>query len=419
MSSPWIAAALDQLRAHISAGNQKGNVEGLLARHLAAGDSRLDLQWIVDCDDAWMLGVYDPSNLGHVAALAYTIAHTGTAIYRGELQAGLQRAAARDPKTAGPGSALHDPAVLVGLCLGSSYLKDSSSQYVSWCVSVLRSLPTVQMGRVDPVLAYAGRLCGAAYAVVTMDLNAPLLHRAALDWWFRAEHRASGSTEMLAALRRSVVEQVLSEPVPQLPAHQAALLWLCLRAAVSDATAAALQTPATIAHALKQFEPSMKRWRWDADQLQRPVRWPVRSEREVQDILWTMLRPLCLDLEDEDTLPKFGHSAYRADFGIPSLGLLIEVKFAFAASNFKAIEKQVLEDVVPYLKSPERYREILIFIYDDSCSVQHHDTTARALKDVAGIADVVIVCRPSQLPPAADQTTEGVTAKIGRKQPSR
>src|SRR5690606_3199355 len=95
VTGPWIAAALDQLRAHISAGNQKGNVEGLLARYLVAGDSRLDLQWTVDCDGAWIAGVYDPSNLGHVAALAYTVAHTGSGIYRGELEAGLRRAAAR------------------------------------------------------------------------------------------------------------------------------------------------------------------------------------------------------------------------------------------------------------------------------------------------------------------------------------
>lgn len=405
VSGSWIATALDQLRAHISAGNQKGNVEGLLARHLVASDSRLDLQWTVDCDEVWMSGVYDPSHLGHVAALAYTLVHTGSGLYHRELEAGLQRAAARDPKTAGLGSALHDPAVLVGLCLGSDHLKDISGQYVSWCASVLRSLPAAQR-RVDPVLAYAAHLCGTGSGAVVMDLNAPLLHRAALDWWFRThQEKTTANAENVEALRRSVVEQVLSEPLPQLPAHQAALLWLCLRAAVADTTVAALQTPASIAHALKQFEASMKRWRWDADRLQRPVRWPVRSEREVQDVLWAILRPICADLEDEDALPKFGHSTYRADFGIPSLGLLIEVKFASAAGDFKAIEKEVLEDIVPYLKSPERYREILIFIYDDSCSVQHHDTTARALKSVAGIADVVIACRPSQLPPAAAQSS--------------
>ena len=109
------------------------------------------------------------------------------------------------------------------------------------------------------------------------------------------------------------------------------------------------------------------------------------------------------EANEKDTLPKFGHSTYRADFGIPSLGLLIEVKFATDARDFKEIEKEALEDIVPYLRTPERYHEILFFIYDDSCSVQNHDTTIRALRSVPGVADVVIVCRPSHLPRAAEQ----------------
>jgi hypothetical protein len=238
-----------------------------------------------------------------------------------------------------------------------------------------------------------------------VDLHDSVVQRAALDWWYRRPNLQSKvSIELLMKLRESVVEQVLSEPLEHLPAHHAALLWRCLRAAVSETSIAVLQTPATVAYALRQFEASMKRWRWDPETVQRPIRWPIRGEREVQDILWMMLRPIFEDLEDEDTLPKFGHSTYRADLGIPSLGLLIEVKYARSAAEFKSIEKQVLQDVVPYLKSPERYREVLIFIYDASSSVQHHETTSRALRSVHGISDVVIVCRPSQVPP---ETVDG------------
>lgn len=393
--------ALSHLRTNITAANQPGNVEGHLARHLLEDDPRLGMQWAVDCDDLWMQQSFDPSNLGCVAALAYTIAYTGDCAHMGALEAGLQRATARDPKAAGHGAALHDPAVLVGLCIGANLLKEKSSPYVTWCGAVAQQLQkSLRTGRIDPMLAYASSLCTADVLTLQVDMHDPLIQRAALDWWYRRPgHRSKLSIESLTELRTSVVEQLLSEPLEQLPAHQAALLWRCLRSAVSEATAAALQTPATIAHALRQFETSMKRWRWDSERLQHPIRWSIRSEREVQDILWMMLRPFCEDLEDEDTLPKFGHSTYRTDFGIPSLGLLIEVKYARAASDFKVIEKEVLEDVIPYLKSPERYREVLVFIYDVSSSVQEHDTTARALRSVPGITDVIIVCRPSQLSP--------------------
>lgn len=404
VSEAWIASALDQIRGNIAAGNQKGNVEGLLARRILEDDPRLGLQWTVDCDGAWMQGVYDPSNLGNVAALAYTIQHTGSTAWLSELDSGLQRATARDPATAGAGSALHDPAVLVGLCVGSRLLSDRSAQYATWCASVIRTLSSAPGRRSDPMWMYAAQLSQGDARKLLVDLNAPLIHRAGIDWWFRKpENRGVGDACALALLRQSVVEQTLSEPLPQLPAHQAALLWRCLREAVSQTASAALQTSASIAHVLRQFEPSMKRWRWDGEQLLHPIRWSIRSEREVQDILWLMLRPIAPDLEDEDTLPKFGHSTYKADFGIPSLALLIEAKFARAAGDFKKIEKEVLEDLIPYLKHPNRYREVLVFIYDDSCSVQNHDTTIRALRGVPGISDVIIACRPSQLPTSAEQ----------------
>lgn len=165
---------------------------------------------------------------------------------------------------------------------------------------------------------------------------------------------------------------------------------------------------------LEQFEASLKRWRWDSQELKSPIRWPIVSEREVQDILYLMLRPVFLDVEDEDALPKFGHSTYRADFGIPSLGLLIEVKYARSSAAFKDIEKEVLEDIVPYLQTPERYNRIIVFIYDDSASVQVHETTARALRRVPGISGVVIVSRPSQLP--VDQTKSQPAKKNATRQ---
>ena len=100
---------------------------------------------------------------------------------------------------------------------------------------------------------------------------------------------------------------------------------------------------------------------------------------------------------DEDTLPRLGHSTYRADFGILSLKLIIEAKFANSKDDFKKIEKEVQEDCIPYLRDL-RYEWLIVFIYDNSASVQEHDITRRALMEIKGIVDVVIVSRPSQLP---------------------
>jgi hypothetical protein len=59
---------------------------------------------------------------------------------------------------------------------------------------------------------------------------------------------------------------------------------------------------------LQNCEAAMKRWRWDGDELRKPIRWSATQEREVQDILWLILRSYFQDVVDEDALPKLGHS---------------------------------------------------------------------------------------------------------------
>lgn len=357
-----------------------------------------------DCEEVWLRRSYDPSSLPPVAALGYTVASHPDADLLVALDDGMQRATARDPLLAGPGAALHDPAVLVGLALAARRFIGAKNEYANWLGRVLGAIRRDAAARTDPLMAHAAMLCDVKIAQPALDPSAPLGYCAAFDWWL--DHGAPGglvTADQRLALQASIVERTLTEDIGRRSAHQAALLWRVLRAAVSEETSAVLRTRSTVTHVLNQFESCLRRWRWDGSNLKTPVRWPIRSEREVQDILWLMLRGMFHDLEDEDTLPKFGHSSYKADLGIPSLGLLIEVKFARSAADFKAIEKEVLEDIEPYRRSPERYREVLVFIYDDSCSVQEHDTTRRALRSVPGIADVLIVSRPSHLPTSAER----------------
>ena len=194
--------------------------------------------------------------------------------------------------------------------------------------------------------------------------------------------------------------------------------WACSSKSSTSARAAIDQAILSRSHlvtVLSRLEAAMRRWRCDDNSVKHPIRWPVTAEREVQDILWLILRPVFDDLVDEETLPKLGHSTYRADFGIPSLGILIEVKYVRKSSDFKEVEKQVLEDSVAYLNGVTAYKEIVVFIYDDSASVQEHDTTATALRSIDGISDVIIVSRPSQLasPTLPSQPTD--TAKPSRQ----
>ena len=159
----------------------------------------------------------------------------------------------------------------------------------------------------------------------------------------------------------------------------------------------------SVSKILGAFPTCMERWRWDATDVKTPIRWQIDAEREVQDILWVMLRPYFEDLVYEDPLPKVGHSSYRTDFGIPSLKLLIEVKYARKATSFKELEKEVMEDSVAYLANTDRYERILVFIYDDSSSSEQHATTRRAMLEIPNISDVIIVSRPGRIPPRTER----------------
>jgi hypothetical protein len=169
---------------------------------------------------------------------------------------------------------------------------------------------------------------------------------------------------------------------------------------------------------LSRFEAAMRRWRCD-DSMKQPILWPITAEREVQDILWLMLRPVFGDLVDEEALPRLGHSTYLADFGIPSLGILIEVKYVRERGDFKKIEKEILEDSVAYLNGVTAYKEIVVFIYDESASVQEHDTTAAALRGIDRISDVIIVSRPSQVARPTLRRQPADTAKPARQTPRK
>jgi hypothetical protein len=320
-----------------------------------------------------------------------------------ELEDGLMRAKERDPAAVAESVPLHNASILFGLLLGASCVKDRHPECMTWCMHVLKILRQVRQGTSSPLVAFCAQLVNPEQQPpVDVSVKQPLISACAADWLIsRGGNSSLASAKQHQDLRACILERAVTEELRSLPAHQAAFIWRSLLEAVSEQAELMVRSPHAVLHVLRQFQSCLRRWRWDVLNLKNPVRWPVKSEREVQDILWLMLRSNFLDVTDEDTLPKFGHATYRADFGIPSLGVLVEVKFAREAADFKKIEKEVLEDIVPYMKS-DRYKEIVVFIYDDSCSVQEHELTRAALES-AGLAGVVIASRPSMLPDHSTQ----------------
>jgi len=394
----YLQPSLDRLRVAVLEQNRPGSVEGLLAHHVLKDDPRISVEWQVGCTQEWIDTEFKPTHLDHVAALGYFLWAQPTSKFTPQLLDGLGRMRERDAFKGEHLSLARNPTRLLGIVLASLALGTAASETLTWCREVLEKMRQRGLTDFDPLVPYLFFRAFDEKMPAASHSTPSLYELAFADWAVRHQmHQSEPSLQRLDEDRQSILFQAATDLRFE-SASQAAFIWSTVTSILFYALGAASLQPKHVAAVLLNFEAAMKRWRWDGDELQKPIRWPVTQEREIQDILWLILRSYFPDVVDEDALPKLGHSTYKADFGIGSLKLIIEAKFATSKDDFKKIEKEVQEDCIPYLRDL-RYESLIVFIYDDSASVQEHDTTRRALLEIPGVVAVVIVSRPSQLAP--------------------
>ncbi|MDA2921274.1 hypothetical protein MYX76_17580 [Desulfobacterota bacterium AH_259_B03_O07] len=121
------------------------------------------------------------------------------------------------------------------------------------------------------------------------------------------------------------------------------------------------------------------------------IKTPPANEKEVQDILWIMLRSHLDLLEREDTLPTFGIKSYKPDFGIPELRLIVEVKYIGEKKQVSAVQEEILADVPGYLNETSMYDSAIILVYDHAQRLKDTVKFINDLKTVDGILDIIVV----------------------------
>jgi len=213
----------------------------------------------------------------------------------------------------------------------------------------------------------------------------------------RKMFRLKNQGDILSEIRENLIDKIVKRDISGDVDEKAAFIWIAVDESISTDIGSYMLSPNYVSAILSRFEDALKRWRYDSDKLKKPIKWPIESEREVQDILWLILRSYFDDLVDEEALPKFGHKFYKPDFAIPSLRLLIEAKYAYQKEDFKKLEQEIMVDTIGYLKNTQDYDRIIVFIYDEYSSVQEHGTTKKDLKKLDAIEDVIIVSKPSQI----------------------
>jgi hypothetical protein len=205
--------------------------------------------------------------------------------------------------------------------------------------------------------------------------------------------------------RAALLRNLLIDAPPHMGDPERAAVWLVALDVLIDAACASLSpTVSDVARILSRVQHALKRWRWVDKSRRRetmPSRWLIDDEYDVQALLWTVLHPIHgAALVDETYLPDWGNVQPRADLGITTLKLMIEVKLARQPADFAKIEEQVAGDLGLYFKETDRFDRMLVFVYDD-CDRSHaekYDSLKNALLARERIEDVIIVRRPSMLP---------------------
>lgn len=419
-----LADQLVALEQRIGLANSPGSLDGLFAFHVLRHTAVSSITWEVNpVTDRWLDQNADRlTNAPQLAALGYGLTHFGvgnSADIKTRLASGLEQLMRRDPYPVDGVTFLHDLRQLMGITLAAETVRDSLPSMSNWLRRVLDDTRfKADTARQDLIRRHvratlADEPLGSAGVTDTHDVA----HLALLHWMTTVGTlRLPDPAADLAVIQRCILSGLLRIRAIDLTVPDAALLRAAAGHIIDATIDNTVLSRSHIGVVLRRFPAAMRRWRWDDPaKVKDPIRWPINSEREVQDIVWALLRAVFDDLVDEEPLRKVGHSSYRSDFGLPRLGVLVEIKYVRTAAEFKKVEKEVYEDSVAYLKDTTTYTKIVVFIYDASSSVQEHATTINALSDIEHIIDVIVVSRPSQLPaPGTERTPTRDAAKRRR-----
>jgi hypothetical protein len=136
---------------------------------------------------------------------------------------------------------------------------------------------------------------------------------------------------------------------------------------------------------LSNIPAGLERWR---------DHWLISDEYDVQSLLWLALRPYLEDLRYEESLAKLGRSGHRYDLASPQLGLIIEAKYIRRDQDFQKIVDEVAKDSAQ-IQVQSAFTRLMVFVFDPTCAIQHHDWTRQALEQIALVQRAFIIPAPS------------------------
>ncbi len=153
---------------------------------------------------------------------------------------------------------------------------------------------------------------------------------------------------------------------------------------------------------LEHISVGLKRWTWEDAARTRgaePVRWCVKNEYHVQNLLYVLLAPIFNDVADEVNLQPVGQKNPRIDLYLPSLHTIIEVKYRKdAKKSFSMLIGEIAEDASLY-RADSKYMDaqIINFLWDCTHATQEHAKFKEGVLRIVGINGCVVVSAPSTM----------------------
>jgi hypothetical protein len=335
----------------------------------------------------------NPSSDSHVAIAGLLLGGTSAGDearhLAAVLDAGLNKVKLKSPAAGMPGFS-NDWKLLLGASIGVGAAQKLSCSgdwqaHRSYLLNALDALPQGDITSATMV-AFSRKQLGQERAISATSTNAvglTLVDLISIAW---AHHVGLSSPISEDACWAALQERLQGARVVDLGFHELSLLLIVLKDGWASGWAVnRAQGLDFVKATLRDFLPCAKR------DIKSEL---IKSEADVQRIIWTVLRPTFPDLVDEDFLPKFGAKNYKPDFGIPSLRLLIEAKYVSGSKTVAEIQDELHADIIGYRESTSEYSAIIFFVYDTRGEVAANSELHRVIREQQGVADLITVVGP-------------------------
>jgi hypothetical protein len=149
---------------------------------------------------------------------------------------------------------------------------------------------------------------------------------------------------------------------------------------------------------LRALPNGLLRWTWEKSpktSKSQARQWHIDHEYHFQNFLWSILGTLFVDAKFEEYKEAVGSVHPRLDIAIPSLSLVIEVKYWRAADSASDMIRQIAEDASLYLTANAPYSQIVGVIWDEARRTEQHKLLVTGLEQIKGVRAGVVISQPS------------------------